>query len=545
MKILLIQPPIQDFYNTDIRLQPIGLAYLKSVIKKHFQEMDILIKDYHHGWGRKTVQLPKELADLEPFYLHQDKSPFALFNRYYHFGASFETIAREVVHYAPDLVGISSQFTPYYREVLDTASAIKKVWSGSILVGGSHASADPLSLLNHPDVDFVILGQGERPIVEFIKQWRSEKAFSKVPNLGYKKNGQLKFNEKENNFPIDDLPFPDFYDFNPSKYRFQNRPLCFVITSRGCPYQCTFCSVHQTFGNQFRQRSVRSIVEEINLRYAQGYRSFDFEDDSLNYDAEWFETLLKTLTDKFNGKDVAFLAMNGLHYLHLNQKILFLMKQAGFKSLNISLVSLNKQTCRMIKRPLNIKKYLSVVQHAFTLGFDMVCYQILGLPGEELTSMKDTLIYNARLPVRLGASPFYVTPGMPILKQFEGTSPINRIRARLTALGIESDEYEKEDIYTLLFTARIINFLKSLDIIQKDIPFQKLFDLEDRFDARVTVGMKLLRDLFNNQRLDAATSKGFVPITKFKPDLFFNIWNGLDYIQTLTGRKILINQYES
>lgn len=100
-------------------------------------------------------------------------------------------------------------------------------------------------------------------------------------------------------------------------------------------------------------------MDEINLRYKQGYRIFDFEDDNLNYRAEWFETLLRTLINKFKGKDSVFCAMNGLHYLHLNKKILQLMKQAGFKSLNISLVSVNEQTCQIHKRPYDIKKYIS------------------------------------------------------------------------------------------------------------------------------------------------------------------------------------------
>lgn len=114
MKILLLQPPIQDFYNTDIRLQPVGLASLKAAVKKHFPEIEVVVKDYHHGWGRRTIQLPKELINLKPFYLYPDKSPFALFNRYYHFGASFETIAQEVIQYSPDIVGISSHLFCHY-----------------------------------------------------------------------------------------------------------------------------------------------------------------------------------------------------------------------------------------------------------------------------------------------------------------------------------------------------------------------------------------------------------------------------------------------
>ena len=61
MKIVLIQPPVQDFYDTDVRLQPIGLCYLKAAVKKYFPQVEVVIKDYHRGCGRRTVLLPKTL----------------------------------------------------------------------------------------------------------------------------------------------------------------------------------------------------------------------------------------------------------------------------------------------------------------------------------------------------------------------------------------------------------------------------------------------------------------------------------------------------
>jgi len=539
MKILLIQPPIQDFYDTDVRLQPIGLAYLKAAIKNEFPAIEVIIKDYHHSWGRRTIQIPNELKELADFYQYADKSPFALFNRYYHFGAAFETIAKEVAEFSPEIVGISSNFTPYYKEVLQTASAIKKVWHGPIIVGGAHVSADPQILLNHPGIDFVIQGEGEISIVEFIRSWRGEKEFSDVPKLGFKKNSELILNEMENSIPIENLPMPDFSDFDPIKYKYQNRPLSFITTSRGCPYHCTFCSVHQTFGNQFRQRSVDSVINELEIRYDQGYRIFDFEDDNINCNHQWFETFPNALLKNFKDKDVEFCAMNGMHYLHFNRKILSLMKMAGFKNLNISLVSSDEVSCKTCKRPFNLEKYDTTVNYAFSLGLEVVSYQILGLPGETLKSMTDTLIYNARLPVRLGVSPFYVTPGMPVLDQQLKNHQLSSVKARLTSLGIESKEYEKEDIYTMMITARIINFLKEMNF-QNDVYFSQVLNSEKSTDKRSAIGIEILNELFKNKKLYASTSGGFEQNLKFKIELFFNMWHRLKFIKTYTGKSIFL-----
>ena len=170
MRLLLIQPPVQDFYDTDIRLQPIGLAFLKGAIKKHLPGVEVVIRDYHHGWGRKTVAIPKELHYLRDYYAHHDKSPFSTFYHYYHFGAGFDEIVKDAQSLKPDLIGISSLFSPYYREALRIARDLKEALGVPVLMGGSHVSALPERVLADDAVDFVIVGEGEKPIVELLKR---------------------------------------------------------------------------------------------------------------------------------------------------------------------------------------------------------------------------------------------------------------------------------------------------------------------------------------------------------------------------------------
>ena len=97
-----------------------------------------------------------------------DKSPFSTFHRYYHFGKSFEEIENEIAELQPDVVGISSLFTPYFREVLEIAAGVKKRLNAIVVIGGSHASAVPESLLGSPHVDYVIRGEGEKAFVGFL-----------------------------------------------------------------------------------------------------------------------------------------------------------------------------------------------------------------------------------------------------------------------------------------------------------------------------------------------------------------------------------------
>jgi len=341
MKVLLLQPPVRDFYDTDIRLQPIGLAYIKAAIQKHLPEVRVLVRAYHHSKHRKTLPLPKELSYLKEFYAQDDKSPFSSFHHYYHFGTDFETIANEVAKEKPDLVGISSLFAPYYREALACAAAIKRKLNVPVVFGGSHVSTMPEFTLSHPEVDFVIRGEGERPWVEFLKTRLKKRPFSHVPNLGYKKGGRIILNPCVENDPVNELPFPDLSDLPKENYLFEKKPLCFIVTSRGCPYRCAFCSVHQTFGHRYRRRSTDNILEEMMLRYREGYRVFDFEDDNFAFDKKETLALCKKIARAFPSKDVQLLAMNGICYWTLDREILTAMRRAGFTHLNLSLVSTN------------------------------------------------------------------------------------------------------------------------------------------------------------------------------------------------------------
>jgi radical SAM superfamily enzyme YgiQ (UPF0313 family) len=540
MKVVLIQPPIQDFYETDVRLQPIGLCYLKAAVNAHLPHVDVLIKDYHQGFGRRTVALPKELSDLADYYPVADKSPFAAFHQYYHFGQTFEAIAAEIADLQPDVVGIASLFTPYYREALAVAACVKARLCVPVVMGGSHVSAVPESVLKHPCVDYVIRGEGERPFVEWLRYLQGHQCLEEVPNLGYKRQGQAYYNPLQENYAIDQLPFPDVSDAPLSQYQLAGKPLTFMITSRSCPHACSFCSVHTTFGHTYRRRSLDDVLAEIDLRYRQGYRVIDFEDDNLTFYKSQFKELCRQLRARFPNGEIEYVAMNGISYLSLDNELLELMRAAGFSQLNLALVSSDTTVRETTKRPHTIEAYLKVVHKAFQLGFRMVSYQILGLPQERLESMVQTLAFNARLPVLLGASPFYRTPHAPIARGLD-LHETDYVRARLTAMAIETEWFTRADIYTLFVTTRILNFLKGLDV-------PDAIDLNDLVaqawsGPRTRIGFALLRQLAQTQTLHFWSRGGPIPNTKFRTDLFARVLQEAGQIICQSGKRITVAHY--
>jgi radical SAM superfamily enzyme YgiQ (UPF0313 family) len=535
MKVVLVQPPVRDFYDTAIRLQPIGLCYIKAALKKYLPGAEVLVKDYHAGHGRKTVPLPEELLYLKEYYPVADKSPFSAFHQYYHFGQSFDKIGAEIEDIVPDLVGISSLFTPYYREALEIAERVKKRLKAPVIMGGPHVSEVPREVLARPYVDYVILGEGERPMVEFIRFLLGHVKLEDVPNLGYKKDGRLCFNPVRENYSIDELPVPDLSDLPAEQYQLAGNALAFMTTSRGCPHRCSFCSVHTTFGNNYRRRPVDGIIEEIEQRCREGRRVIDFEDDNLTFHKNEFKELCRRLIERFPDNEMEFVAMNGISYMGLDDEMLELMSQAGFSHLNLALVSSDKMVHETTRRPYSLNAYTRVVNKAFQLGLKTVSYQILGLPDEGLHSMVRTLAFNSRLPVLLGVSPFYLTPGTPLAAGKDLTGA-DYIKARLTAMAADSDLFTRDDIYTLFITARIINFLKGLEITES----AEIHELLQRSwkDNRVSTGIELLRDLRQERVLSFRTSAGNIENKKFKAELFQHVIREAEYITCQNGRRI-------
>ena len=317
-----------------------------------------------------------------------------------------------------------------------------------------------------------------------------------------------------------------------------------MLTSRGCPHHCSFCSVHQTFGKAYQTRSAEAIIAEIKMRVEAWYKVIDFEDDNPSYIKKNFKELCRAIIHEFAGRDLELLAMKGMSFMSLDEELLGLMKKAGFTHLNISLVSTDDEQLKNVKRPHDLDLYKETILQAADLGLKTVSYQILGLPKDNLDNMVSTQVMMAKLPVLMGASPFYLTPNAPIAKEMGFYhSEADTIKSRLTAMAIESNNFSRDDIYTLFVTTRVINFIKTLpvDEFEEHVTINDVLKAEGLLrpiDERVKIGLDLLKDLLTQGVLYAATPEGKKPLTKFKYSLFKRVWDSLSFIMTQEQFKI-------
>jgi hypothetical protein len=336
-------------------------------------------------------------------------------------------------------------------------------------------------------------------------------------------------------FSFDSLPPSDFSDFPPERYLFEKKPICFINMSRGCPHRCSFCAVQATFGPGYRARPPEHVLSEMKQRYAEGYRVFDFEDDNLTFLRAGFVRLLDLIRAEFDGKGIRLLAMNGISFMSLDRSLLEQMKGAGFTNLNLSLVSSDGSTLDRLNRPHRLGQFLKVVEDGHALGFDMVSYQILGLPFETLEAMVATMALLAALPVRIGASVFYLTPGSPMAPPPEKICEPDMFLARSTAMAVDGAHFDRDDVFTLFITARIINFLKDIPFQGRSAPLEEALARAESLGGRSRIGSDLVTRLMEEKRLYAATKEGLRPIERFKTDLFFQVLEKARAVRTRRG----------
>lgn len=464
MKVLLIQPPIQDFYRTSIRTQPIGLAYLAASLKTNGHEVEILDCQTER---KESISIPPELSYLRDFYPFNDRSPFKLYTGYYHFGMGWGEIKKKVQDSKADVFGISSSFTPYHGEALEVARIVKE-WAPKkmVVMGGAHVSCDPEGVLQSPFVDFAVLGEGEIRFPLLLEQVEKGggNRVREVEGIVYRENGQVKINPLQKFIHnLDILPHParELLDLN--HYRMGKKRSTMIITSRGCPHLCAYCSAHFVMGTSFRTRTPEAILKEmVECRERYDIQAFDVEDDNFTLDQERAKRLMGLIVENIGEGKIELSAMNGISFASLDEELLILMKKSGFRMINLSLVSTHPLTKEKMRRPKGTTEFDKILEKTEQAHLNVIAYAILGMPGQTIEEMGDTLIHLMGKRVLIGPSVYYPTPQTPLFEKCkkDGILPLLRSQWRSSAFPIETREFSRLDLSTLFRLARVLNFIK-------------------------------------------------------------------------------------
>ncbi|MFC2067707.1 B12-binding domain-containing radical SAM protein [Chloroflexota bacterium] len=377
MKVLLVDPPFQIFMGFHRFYYPLGLGYIAAVLNMYGHSAKIY--DAEHGTECRSQYW---LEASHNYHLYLD----ALSKEQCPEWNNFKDMLRT---YKPQLVGISvlSVKTP---AALRLASICKQFDKNIIVVvGGDHPTILPHELLKSKNVDFAVRGEGEYTMLELVEYLSKEKNnFEQIEGLSYKKNGVIVSNKSRAIFnELDALPFPAVE----SLFYLKNyRPidLGVIMTSRGCPYSCTYCGIANTMGRQVRVRSIGNVISEIkklNQKYDVIY--FSFRDSSFTVDRN--RTI--DLCNRMMGENLNIQWECSTRANLLDYDLISKMKSSGCVLIRIGIESGNEQLMQQMKRGITLDQIKQGARMLNEHNMRWSAYFMFGIPGETRKTIKDSM----------------------------------------------------------------------------------------------------------------------------------------------------------
>jgi phosphonoacetaldehyde methylase len=405
-RVMLIYPPItfapQNMKQCHL---PLGIAYIAAVLR---DQVELKVLDATiEGWD------------------HEEQVGGKLIR----YGLSFSEIEKRIIDFKPDLVGLSCISSTQFRNVADLAKRIKNIDPDIFTItGGTHPTFMTKECMKQaPHLDMIGRGEGEfimRDVVNFLNEGKS---LSGIPGLAFRENDRVVINEDRKPFEnLDEIPFParDLFPFElyskvgmPMGTVYRKKPFMNLITSRGCPYFCTFCSSTNFWGNCYRKRSPENVLAEMEELYNKyGVREFKFFDDNITSDRKRAEAIFQGMIDR--GIDVKWNTPNGIHVVTLDEELLTLMKKSGCYEITMAVESGDKDVLRkIIRKPTKLERVLEVSKLTRKLGITTNSFFIIGFPGETMEQINRTLEFSKTLD--LDRMSFFIFQPLPGTRLFD------------------------------------------------------------------------------------------------------------------------------
>jgi magnesium-protoporphyrin IX monomethyl ester (oxidative) cyclase len=334
----------------------------------------------------------------------------------YLYGLSPEQFRSRIESERPDLVAISCLFSGQIVDILNICRQVKQVSPDIFtLLGGTHPTFMAREIMqNHREVDFILLGESDASFPLLIRALNGEGDLSRIDGIAFRGNGNEVVNPKTHYIEnLDEIPFPAL-DLLPMEtyYRIhkpissivlgslpESRRFAPMITSRGCPFRCRFCSSTRYWGYRYRYRSAANILEEIEERVERyGIGEIQFLDDNLTVNRARALELFRGMIDR--KLPIRWCMPNGVQVSTLDDELLELMRRSGCYEMNLAIESGCQDVLdRIIQKPLKLSSVDGVVRKAKSIGIRLNAFFMIGLPGETPAQIRKTLEYARRSDV--------------------------------------------------------------------------------------------------------------------------------------------------
>ena len=382
MNILLIQPYLLSSVRRLYLNEPIGLLSLATYIEHTNRHKVDILDLYALGWDKVASR-----------------------GRFFTIGLSdYQDILTRVKAFKPDIVGISCNFTTYSRASFEVADLIKENMPDVLVVmGGAHVSMDPEKVLRQDcKADVIVRGEGEETFAELCDCREKKLDLSPLSGITFRKGSEIVSNPKRPLMTdIDHLPIPNRKFINQDLYTNINKKMYFlakndriasIMTSRGCPYNCVFCSTKAVWERKFRPRKPESVVEEISsLVNKYGVTEILINDDQFYLDKNRVISICELILER--GIKISFNVTSGSSVWLIDSNLLRILKKAGLYRLTFPIESGSPQTLKYIRKPIDLAKTKLLIKTANTMGIWTYANFIIGFPFETRSDIEKTFEY--------------------------------------------------------------------------------------------------------------------------------------------------------
>ncbi len=362
MKIMMISPPTDSVIKSVVGTTgpPLGLAYLSSIARENGHDvriLDALVMDY-----------------------------------------TFKDVENEIKNYSPDLVGITAttSMIPDSYEVARIAKNISK--DTKVVIGGPHVTFVPEDTLRESEnIDYVVRGEGEIVFSNLLKNMEGKMELKDIRGLSFRKNGFVVNNPPEQLIKnVDTIPYPALDLLPMEKYQIDNKEFGTIMTSRGCPYNCIFCSSSLQFGKQWRGHSVDRVIDELKiLRNRYNKKEIEFLDDTFTLNMKRAIELTKKMKEE--NLDISWSASARVNLF--NDEIARSMKNAGAHTVYFGIESGVQKTLDFIGKGITLELARLSVRKANRAGLNTLGSFIIGFPEDTKKDVRNTIKFSKKVGV--------------------------------------------------------------------------------------------------------------------------------------------------
>lgn len=403
MRVLLMDPPMQSIMLARADWFPMGLAYLAGAIKREGHEA--LIYNGEHDPSLGYVNLTTYSSNYHK-YLEALQNPN---------DPTWKPIADLMVDFKPDVIAITS-FSVKFPSAKKIA-ALAKDYNPDIpvVMGGQHATIMTDDVLEDPNIDFVIRGEGELALVDFLRRLGGDQRWDQVQNLSYKKGGAIVHNLMRPLVAnLDELAFPARECLHNVEY-YEPHALAKLFASRGCPYQCNYCGTQNIWTYEVRHHSKQRIIDEIeHVKKDYGATYFTFFDDVFGLNKKNAMEMTESMYQARLGISWDCLTRANL----VSDELLSNMKKSGCTKIDMGVESGSDKVLKDTQKGLTRKKIKEGAELVKKHGILLYMFFMVGLPTETEEDAKQTIEFLEEIkPDWACISIFTPIPGTKIYKK--------------------------------------------------------------------------------------------------------------------------------